>query len=442
MNNLNDLYENFFSSVENAGYFIYPKIHKLDKSILYFVAVRKEQIEELNALSTILIQNTAIKELVLSSKYEIETIKIKLTENAIYLDIPMNKYYKLYLSGFYRNPDMDFSNFIKIYRYGDEDQISICFFLDGNVMYKKKKQKNYFPMTFKQVADLKGYSILFSIFFIDWVNWMIQSGYNLYRDILRDVEKYSISAIKCSLRVSELKEYGSYQTLIMGHYKTCKNVPKSVNRMPLCEAVKKSLFVRYVKENEAAKIYQMEYDTDFKGGILVQYYMQKENFVRAIENSLEDYICYIEDYEKMSKYLRQINLNFNSPRKLLDAHNRLINPYMRKKARSHGKSKMKIPENSPFRKLRLPDDFEIIKTSKRLFDEGQIMHHCVYSYLSSVNKGKCCIAHLKFRENHYTIEIGYEKGRFICGQIQGRFNKHVTEDVDEYVRNVLHACSI
>lgn len=66
---------------------------------------------------------------------------------------------------------------------------------------------------------------------------------------------------------------------------------------------------------------------------------------------------------------------------------------------------------------------EIINASD-LYDEGKIMHHCVYSYLSSCLKGSCLIFSLRlFGQSMATIEVRNS----VVVQIRGSYNSRPTD---------------
>lgn len=300
----------------------------------------------------------------------------------------------------------------------------------GDVFVYQNKRK-YYPITLKTISWFSNSNFFFYELFCSFFKIMGLS-YPLYKDLYRDF-KQNVNYVYCSLKVNEAKEYGSYQQWLLGHYKTVSNVPKSINKERLNIAVFKVLACRYVEENHQQKIYKMKTNDDYcalsQNDIFFAYYLNKfKNCNYRI----------IRDYVSMMIYLRRkINICTNSYSKLKQAHNDIINPYMHKKAKTVGKSKMTIPKKSPFRKLKLPDDFEIIKNGKRLYVEGNTMHHCVYSYRKQVNKGRCVIAHLTYKENPYTLEIVCRAQTYRCVQMYGKWDSVAPKDVWDYVKDVL-----
>ena len=304
---------------------------------------------------------------------------------------------------------------------------------DGN-MFVYQNQKKYYPITLKTISWFSKLNPFFYELFCSFFKTMGES-YPLYKDLYRNF-KQNISYIYCSLRVNEAKEYGSYQQWLLGHYKTVSNVPKSINKERLNIAVFKALACRYVEENHQQKIYKMKVEDNYmvlsQNDIFCMYYQNKFDDLDQFGYQI------VKDYVSMMIYLRRkINICTNSYSKLKQAHNDIIDPYMQKKQKSLGKSKMTIPKKSPFRKLKLPDDFEIIKNGKRLYVEGYTMHHCVYSYRERVNKGHCVIVHLTYKENPYTLEIVCRAQTYRCVQMYGKWDSVAPKEAWDYVKDVL-----
>ena len=82
--------------------------------------------------------------------------------------------------------------------------------------------------------------------------------------------------------------------------------------------------------------------------------------------------------------------------------------------------------------------YELIRDGKRLLEEGEEQHNCVFSYFKNITEGKCLIYSLltETEENsedvsgnsgkeskRYTIEIIERNGKFEVVQFLGKFNK-------------------
>lgn len=77
-------------------------------------------------------------------------------------------------------------------------------------------------------------------------------------------------------------------------------------------------------------------------------------------------------------------------------------------------------------------EYELIRDGKRLLEEGEEQHNCVFSYFKNITEGKCLIYSLLIEENsedsgkekkRYTIEIIERNGKFEVVQFLGKFNK-------------------
>ena len=141
------------------------------------------------------------------------------------------------------------------------------------------------------------------------------------------------------------------------------------------------------------------------------------------------------DYVRSCKTTkRKINLCFTSGKKLAEAHDD-----MQVIIRSKYTPKIKIKSNSKFNNLRklLPDDFEQIKTKRRIVEEGVKMHHCVASYASLVNSDTCAIYSLVYEDKRYTIEFRSNKKKYVIRQLYGVCDSEASKEVWNYVNSFI-----
>lgn len=101
-----------------------------------------------------------------------------------------------------------------------------------------------------------------------------------------------------------------------------------------------------------------------------------------------------------------------------------------------------IAENTKFAELRqiLPDEFEWITTTKRLFVEGNIQDNCVFSYRDKIREDQSTVYHWSNDGRDYTIEFsrGFD-GRYVIEQMLQAKNKRANPADMEYVRRCLGA---
>lgn len=136
------------------------------------------------------------------------------------------------------------------------------------------------------------------------------------------------------------------------------------------------------------------------------------------------------DYVRMClRDKEKINLRYSRQR-IEREHDRLGNWY--KQA-----VKVKVPKNSKFKEL--PKELEWIKTSKRLKQEAERMHHCVASYDTLINRDERAICHIDKFNLPWTIEISKNDNKFKIVQIQTIANKPVDKtEIVEYVNSILN----
>lgn len=60
----------------------------------------------------------------------------------------------------------------------------------------------------------------------------------------------------------------------------------------------------------------------------------------------------------------------------------------------------------------MPENYELIKTPKRLVNEGILQKNCVASYASRINSDQCIIYSVVFENVRHTIEIGRINGHY------------------------------
>ena len=239
------------------------------------------------------------------------------------------------------------------------------------------------------------------------------------------------------------QEIKSKKMLFDTYYKLPFEIPKSVNKRRLTDTYIKTNLLNKIKENERQKIWCWE----IKPTVLKE--MALKNTRK--ERCLSLYCEYLKDVNKISikglqlnpyyfidsigcnrilydmatmayKTDRYFNLGIKSMKSILKRHNDLIPQYTALTAMG----KLKFPKDDKFKELRLPDNYELIKSAKRLKEEGVMQNNCVYSYLEDINLGRCVIYSTVYQGKRYTIEItAKKKGKkyqYYLAQIQGYGN--------------------
>lgn len=87
--------------------------------------------------------------------------------------------------------------------------------------------------------------------------------------------------------------------------------------------------------------------------------------------------------------------------------------------------KFKIKKNTKFKELidNMPENYELIKTSKRLASEGIMQKNCVASYDHKINSDNCMIYSVVFENIRYTVEIIQVNGNYEVAQCRKACNQ-------------------
>lgn len=143
---------------------------------------------------------------------------------------------------------------------------------------------------------------------------------------------------------------------------------------------------------------------------------------------------FIEDAVAMSIRLKKnIPLSFNSLSGVKRWHDELAFT-----ERNRNLPTVKIPKNSRFKGLRLPENCIRLKSRKMFAEESSFQNNCVasYIYIYSVNQDSCSIWSMRKEDgSRNTIEIVIRRGRFCIAQMLGYDNqKAPREDYDAVKR--------
>lgn len=320
-------------------------------------------------------------------------------------------------------------------------------FFPNGIVYNVLKNGKHIPCTLKNIANTFSYNYLSYLFFSTYLN---SFEYPLFKDVVNNINnglkiydgnlKLALKTVKTNYTVQEIIRCYSIQDIIQKHYKTCINVPKSVNKMFISEATNRALACRNVNENEKQKIYQVPYSQceEKPNDVVRNFYLSR------VKNS-ETCVEIIDDYIYMCEFIKEhFNLNISSSKKMLVNHDNVLIKYLSKKCKYNRKKliykNIKGKEN-PFYSLVLPTDFEIINSDIRLRKETEMMHNCVIIYRDKILKGKSLIAHLCHNGENCTIEIICKKSKqkqvFKCRQIFKECNYEVSDETKDYVNDVL-----
>lgn len=118
-------------------------------------------------------------------------------------------------------------------------------------------------------------------------------------------------------------------------------------------------------------------------------------------------------------------------------HDKLVKEQNLKKIEGIPERKLKISKkfknliNKLKENKKISKDFsvKVIDNEKRLFAEGQNQQNCVYTYLKSIESGKCLILSCKYNDKAYTAEIEIKDKKYHIRQFLGKYNSF--EGTDE-----------
>ncbi|MGM0229043.1 hypothetical protein IGJ28_001105 [Enterococcus sp. AZ091] len=157
--------------------------------------------------------------------------------------------------------------------------------------------------------------------------------------------------------------------------------------------------------------------------------------------SLNHYQVILRDYLSMSFELKEkVTFKFRTVKGLERTHDLMVRKYNLQKAKRLKDFKLKQHEKYNYLKKHLKKNpcFTLIKTNKELFLEGANMHHCVYSYLDRIQRGKSIIWKYERKEHRYTVEIKKRKnGRYRVVQCYGKYDSFPDpEELERIVEEV------
>lgn len=166
----------------------------------------------------------------------------------------------------------------------------------------------------------------------------------------------------------------------------------------------------------------------------------------------DDYFLagYIKDYIKMCLETgHKFRIGFSSENELRTAHDDLADE-IRKKVDENELRLPLVPERSKFDILeeRITEwgkgEFERIRSTPQLLNEGETQHNCVFSRRHLIRKDHVAIFHWKHNGRNYTVQFNTNrKGNFFVKEVRARFNETITaEDLADLKRMLSGFCTV
>ncbi|MDE7363736.1 MAG: PcfJ domain-containing protein [Ruminococcus sp.] len=121
--------------------------------------------------------------------------------------------------------------------------------------------------------------------------------------------------------------------------------------------------------------------------------------------------------------------------------NQTINEHNARQVNQRAKTvKFRIRKDTKFRKLikNMPENYELIKTPKRLVSEGILQKNCVAGYADIINSDKCMIYSVVFENVRHTIEIIQVNGHYKVAQCYKACNQVSNPQLLKDLKDLLH----
>ena len=212
-------------------------------------------------------------------------------------------------------------------------------------------------------------------------------------------------------------------------------LPNSINKLEILASYAACCSMKYVLPEQRSVLFSDGADIGFM--ILTKTTMKKIAYAyicSVVNNRVKSewYSNIIEDYILMAIDMRRpINLLLGNK-----GYKRLHDELMVASRLKDQRKKIKIPNNK-LSKIALPKNFKRITTNKALIEESVENNNCVHSYINKINEGRCLIYTLDYNDEHCTIEIMLEKGKYYVNQITKKHNQPISPKTDKYIEEVI-----
>lgn len=329
---------------------------------------------------------------------------------------------------------------------------------NGNVYYTDKKEceviiinedlsiyinlKNrYIPLTYYYLSTRNLFNDKVCKKYIIEIFKYFSEKHLLFREL---TDEYKNKLICLPIRINDIWIYRTKYELLKSYCSRYK-IPKNINKYPLQLTYLLVKCQRYVKENEYQNLFKTIINFDYNFEFISNHRLQikkclylyyklsieeksKKKLTENAEGIIEDFVDMKlkEDKDKI------FNLNIKSINRIKSEHDKLTIKLRNKKTPI-----VKIPMESKFRDLKLPGEFERIKTRQRLIKESVINNNCVWSYAEKINKDKSAIYSTIYEKKRYTLEIQKRNKKYCLVQISGYGNSTAPIKLIENINSLL-----
>lgn len=268
----------------------------------------------------------------------------------------------------------------------------------------------------------------------------------LWADLAKD---FSTGSAYSSITIPEIWAARSKEELLDNHYGVSM---KRNNRETIGQGIFLIQASKIVKSNELQKLYGFNpgriyigrKKTDLVRPLAYYIWTTCPNIDKPVKlahgYTMQVDRDLIEDAIKMDILLRRkIPVSFHSPRGVLEWHDEASRIF-----RSREFDTVRIPQNSKFKKLRMPPNCIRLTTRRQFVEEGDFQHNCVASYIEDVNDDICSIWSMRKEDGtRNTIEIccrkskGNPDGYFYIAQMRAFGNSKTPKEDYVLIRDAI-----
>lgn len=352
--------------------------------------------------------------------YSIKINKI-VNELSKYLEITFIEYRNVY-----------YSNESKSFNPSKVERKNTLIIFDNLNVYQRALTGKLYPATLSSLSSIASRDKSLFLSFFNCFYKYLSTLNNLFKDIYRESCN---NIIFLPIQVNKIWLASNKVDLLKMSFKNIE-IPKSLGKFKLQESYILLKCKKYVNDNEWQKLYLIKDNLNFKTKTssieqikecFLIYYTLKIGELNLNDSELSyiyDYINMIITYSKAKK----INLNLNSVKSIIKAHNEAIEEMYKKETPI-----IRIRKDTKFKNLNLGPDFELISTRKRILKETEIQKHCVWSRADDINKDRCMIYSTIYENSRYTVDIRKNNGNFYIYEIKGVLNKEALDKLIEII---------
>lgn len=147
---------------------------------------------------------------------------------------------------------------------------------------------------------------------------------------------------------------------------------------------------------------------------------------------------HLDDLINQSKILeKKIDFKWSSKR-MDEEHNNWTKEIMAAEIHSIPDKEVKVNNYKKIAEF-VPEFFEALDTQKKVYTEGSLMQHCVYTnYWDNINRGTFLAYHIKWKDQEATLGLhSYENNVVRISQIYGVRNSEVSSELRDEVRRAV-----